>query len=56
MGSEYDFNIDNYSISDLERFLKLDGVKYNEITINENEKQIRSHIIDSIKNNKFAIL
>ena len=47
--SEYDFNIENYSVSDLERFLKLDGHKYNESDINENESNMRYKIIHSIK-------
>ena len=55
MSSEFDFNIDNYSISDLEKFLKLDENNYTEENVNENEQKIRLKIINSIKNKQTPV-
>ena len=46
--SSYDFNIDNYSINDLEQFFKL-GNNYNEKAVIERAKYMHSAIIKSME-------
>jgi len=46
---EYDFNIENYSIRDLENFLNLDK-NYKEFDITEKESVIRSKLLYSMNN------
>ncbi len=47
--SKYDFEIDNYTIYDLEKFLNLTQ-NYNEYEIKEKENQLRTKLIQAIQN------
>lgn len=47
--SKYDFEIDNYTIYDLEKFLNLTQ-NYNEYEIKEKENQLRNKLIQAIQN------
>jgi len=49
--SHFDFNINNYTIIDLEKFLKL-TTDYNEFEINEKERILRNQLIKAIENEK----
>jgi hypothetical protein len=51
MSIEYDFNIDNYNIDDLENFLQLTTKNYTEFDVNQREIKLRSAIISSIPSN-----
>ena len=49
--SQFDFNINNYTITDLEKFLKL-SLEYNEFEIKEKERILRNQLIKAIENEK----
>lgn len=49
--SQFDFNINNYNIVDLEKFLKL-SMEYNEFEIKEKERILRNQLIKAIENEK----
>ena len=56
MSSAYDFNIDNYTLPDLEKFLKL-SKNYNEYEVRDKEGKIRNQLLQSFsKSTKYKKL
>jgi len=49
--SQFDFNIDNYTIVDLEKFMNL-TMGYNEFEIKEKERILRNKLMKAIETEK----